>query len=179
MELMDRAKGVKESFHRRRSDAKLEAVGTANAVLRGENRALREALEREHSALEKLEGAIGRRRPHRVRRLLTLGVTAGGAYIVGTKAATGGYDQLRDRFFAKKSPWDEADIREDAATAVVETGARMSRATERAGDSIKRTATHAGEVAQEEANRASESLTEGAARAGRKIAGRPEAERTL
>jgi hypothetical protein len=173
MQLMDRTPSdVRDSLRRRRLDAKVRSAEVGSEALRSENRVLREQLMREHSALEM--ALTPRRKPHRIRRLATLGVAAAGAYVAGTKAGRERYDQLRT-WISRKAPdldLDEPDaIRQEAAAAVADAGARMGRNAERVGESMRQSAFRAGEAAKETAERAGEALGEGASQTARKMAG--------
>jgi hypothetical protein len=172
MQLMDRTPSdVRDSLRRRRLEAKARGAEAGNEVLRSENRVLREQLMREHTALEM--ALTPRKKSHRIRRVATLGVAAAGAYVAGTKAGRERYDQLRSWLSRRDFPnVDEADaIREEAAAAVADAGARLERNAERVGESMKQSAYRAGETAKEIGERTGETLSEAASQAARKLAG--------
>jgi len=172
MQLMDRTPSdVRDSLRRRRLEAKARGAEAGNEALRSDNHVLREQLMREHEALEM--ALTPHKKTHRIRRLATLGVAAGGAYIAGTKAGRERYEQLRSWFSRQDLPnaYEPDAIREDAAAAIADAGAKMERNAQRMGDSIKHSAYRAGDAAREIADRTGETMSEASSQTARKLAG--------
>ena len=174
MDVMEQAGNVRASVRRRRRDHRADRAEATNEALRTENRVLRDQLARERSALEMALAASGPRKPRRIRRLLPLVIAAGGAYVAGTKAGRERYDQMRAWLSGRRDTMlaGQPDaLREEAAGALVETGAAMERTADRVGDTLKQKAEKAGDLANDAAQKTGDAVAEGTARAGRKIVG--------
>ena len=101
VEIIDRAVSARDALDRKRLEHKLEDVRHENERLSVENRTLHEETRREQGQLERIMDALesisanGSKRPHRIRRTLTLMVAAGGAYVIGARAGRDRFDQIK------------------------------------------------------------------------------------
>ena len=174
MDVIEKVGETRTSLRRRRQALRVERTEAANEALRTENRVLRDQLARERSRLEMTLGASNRPKRRRFRRIFALAITAGGAYLVGTKTGRERSKKLRAWLSAKREIL-QADgpraPREEAAGALVETGAAVERAADRVGDSLKETAEKAGDLANEAAQKTGDAVAESTARVGRRIVG--------
>jgi hypothetical protein len=127
MEIRDRMGSIADQVRVHRLESKYEDADREVLRLRAENDALREAI----------DGA--RPKKHRIRRLATLAVAAGGAYVVGAKAGRERYEQLRQKWMSMRGA--TTDGFETASGAV-------SRATETATGAVAKAADSAEHGAQ-------------------------------
>ncbi len=102
MEIKDRAISARDAMNRKRLERRLEEVRQDNARLSLENEALHEETRREQGELERLLDALervsanGTKKPHRIRRTVTLVIAAGGAYVMGAKAGRERFDKIKE-----------------------------------------------------------------------------------
>lgn len=124
MDLMDRASNARQTLQRTRLEDKMQDATRESERLRMENEALRETARRDRNEADRLldviehAGALtaaGRR--HRVRGALFLGAVAAGAYVMGTKAGRGRYEQLAAWWRKTRSTGARrlADVRDELA----------------------------------------------------------------
>jgi hypothetical protein len=102
MEVMDRAAALKDEFKARRLESRADHAEQEIDRLRMENRTLKEEVDRDKDRIDQLlEGLQDVISPggskHRVRRLMTLSVAAGGAYVMGAKAGRERYQQIMEK----------------------------------------------------------------------------------
>jgi hypothetical protein len=86
MEIRDRMGSIADQVRVHRLESKYDDADREVLRLRAENDALREAID------------STRPKKHRIRRLTTLAVAAGGAYVIGAKAGRERYEQLREKW---------------------------------------------------------------------------------
>ena len=108
---------IKDRAKNRMNESRLDKASTDNERLRAENQVLRGELDRAGKdrrrfldALERAQATPRQPKKHRVRRVMTLALAAGGAYVAGTKAGRERYEQIR-------SWWDRARERGREGTA--------------------------------------------------------------
>jgi len=127
MDIVGKVEDARDDLRLKRLKGKLEDATVQGQLLREENRLLHEELSRQAS-----------QKPHTVRRLLSLTVAAGCAYVVGARAGRERYEQVRgwarrvaDRGMGADPPSDKA------ARAVTEAGTAVADATSEIGDAGK------------------------------------------
>lgn len=93
---------IKDRAKNRMNESRLDKASTDNERLRAENQVLRGELDRAGKdrrrfldALERVQATPRQPKKHRVRRVMTLALAAGGAYVAGTKAGRERYEQIR------------------------------------------------------------------------------------
>lgn len=138
MEITDRMSKMGEQLHQRRLEGKLEDAEQEKQRLEVEARMLRDERQEDRSDFSKLLSALedshspASPRRHLVRRVMTLTIAAGGAYVLGAKAGRERYEQIRGR-------WDRwmhagrataADIRGRADDAVEDAKVVTDRAAD-------------------------------------------------
>jgi hypothetical protein len=110
MEIKDRMGSIADQVRVHRLESKYEGADREVLRLRAENDALREAI----------DGT--RPKKHRLRRLTTLAVAAGGAYVLGTKAGRERYEQLRQKWSSMRgATTDGFETASSAVTRVADT----------------------------------------------------------
>lgn len=174
MDLKDRATVLTETARHRLAERHTEHLERENDRLKMENAALRGQTEREQDKIEKILGSLeaGTSGPkkHRIRRLMTLSVAAGGAYMMGAKAGRERYEQIKTWWAERRNggvdrvnEWSE-DVTSRASDAVqgasqlaaekvVETGDAVARkvdqATTRAAGTVEQAGTKASKAVQD------------------------------
>ncbi len=138
MEITERVSKLGEDLHNRRIEGKLEAAQQQNDRLKNETKILRDGLSEDRSEVSRLLAALeasnasssGSR--HRLRRLMSLSVVAGTAYVLGAKAGRERYEQLRSRWdgWFQKGRSTASDLRGRAGDVVED----AKVATERVSD---------------------------------------------
>ena len=111
-------------------------------------------------------------KPHRIRMFLLMAITAGGAYVAGTKAGRERYKEMKAWLPGgnKEKLADQTQaLREETAAALVETGAAVERRADRLGEALNEKAETAGGLAKGATKKTGEAVASTTAKAGRKI----------
>lgn len=148
MDLRDRASALTESAKHRMAEKHTESLERENDRLKVENSALRGQSDLERDRMERildsLDDATTGPKKHRLRRLMTLSVAAGGAYVMGAKAGRERYDQLRTWWAERRTngvdrmnEWGD-DVTAKAGGAVQEASQRAAGKVVETGDAIAR-----------------------------------------
>jgi hypothetical protein len=148
MDLKDRASALTESAKHRLAEKHAESLERENDRLKIENSALRGQSDRDRERMERildsLDDATASPKKHRFRRLMTLSVAAGGAYVVGAKAGRERYDQIRAWWAERRTngvdrmnEWGE-DVTSRAGGAVKGASQRAAGKVAETGDAIAR-----------------------------------------
>jgi G3E family GTPase len=168
MDLKDRASVITDSAKHRLAERHTDHLERENDRLKVENATLRSQTEREADQIERLldslESSNSGPKKHRLRRLMTLTVAAGGAYVMGAKAGRERYEQIKNWWAERRSngmgrvnEWGEdvgarasdavQDVSHRAAEKVAETGDAVARkvdqASTKAATSVEQTGTKA------------------------------------
>jgi G3E family GTPase len=148
MDLKDRATVLTESAKHRLAERHAEHLERENDRLKVENATLRTQTDREDEKIEKILDSLrsttaGPKR-HRIRRLATLSIAAGGAYMMGAKAGRERYEQIK-RWWAERrngvshmNEWGE-DVTARASDAVQSASQRAADKVVETGDAVART----------------------------------------
>jgi prefoldin subunit 5 len=123
MEIKDRVGSIADQVRVHRLESKYEGADREVLRLRAENDALRESMD------------TTRPRKHRIRRLTTLAVAAGGAYVLGAKAGRERYEQLRQKWSSMRGA--TTDGFETASSAVSKAADTATGAVAKAADSAE------------------------------------------
>jgi hypothetical protein len=139
-----------ETAKHRLAELHTEHLERENDRLKMENAALRGQTEREQDKIEKILDSLETTastspKKHRIRRLGTLSVAAGGAYVLGAKAGRERYEQIK-RWWAERrnggvermNEWGE-DVTSRASDAVQTASQRAADKVATTGDSVART----------------------------------------
>jgi ferritin-like metal-binding protein YciE len=174
MDLKERAGSITESAKQRLADRHAENLERENERLKVENSGLRDQTDRDRERMERildsLDDATASPKKHRIRRLMTLSVAAGSAYVLGAKAGRERYDQLkswwserRNQGVDRMNEWGE-DVTaraggtvqaasQKAADKVVQTGDAISRkvdqTTAKAAGTVEETGTTASKAVED------------------------------
>jgi G3E family GTPase len=146
--LKDRASAITETAKHRLAERHAESLERENERLKVENSALREQTDLEQERLERildsLEDVSAKPKKHRIRRLMTLSVAAGGAYVMGAKAGRERYEQIktwwaerRTQGVGRMNEWGE-DVTSRAGEAVQGASQRAAERVAETGDTIAR-----------------------------------------
>lgn len=156
MNIMEKTDDVRDAVRRTRLEAKLERTKSALDDLNDQNSKLQDQLDRERTVVRQVTDAAREPKPHRVRRVFTLMVAAGGAYVAGSAAGRERYEQIRGWFSRRADEgWGSpAVIRDRAAATIDEAGTKAERASDRAGSAVKDAAMKAGDAAKDAAAKA-------------------------
>jgi hypothetical protein len=148
MDLKDRATVLTETAKHRLAERHMEHLERENDRLKVENATLRGQTDREEEKIEKildsLESTTSGPKKHRIRRLMTLTVAAGGAYVMGAKAGRERYEQIK-RWYAERrndgvgrvNEWGE-DMTTRASDAVQGASQRAAEKVVETGDAVAR-----------------------------------------
>jgi ferritin-like metal-binding protein YciE len=148
MDLKDRASVLTETAKHRLAERHTDQLERENDRLKLENAALRGQTDREQEKIDKildsLESSTSGPKKHRIRRLMTLSVAAGGAYVMGAKAGRERYEQLK-RWWAERrnggmdrvNEWGE-DVTARASDAVQGASQRAAEKVVETGDAVAR-----------------------------------------
>lgn len=127
MEIKDRAISARDSLARRRLEHKLESAREDKAELSIENKELEDRSRHDRDEIDRildtLQRVSAKGKTHRVRRLTTLAIAAGGAYVLGAKAGRERFDQINSWWHRIRGdqmrPMDEvlSDVRESVENA--------------------------------------------------------------
>ena len=163
LDLKDRASSITESAKQRLAERHAESLERENERLKMENSTLREQSDLERERLERILGSLedvaAKPKKHRIRRLMTLSVAAGGAYMMGAKAGRERYEQIktwwaerRNDGVGRMNEWGE-DVTSRAGEAVQGASQKAAERVAETGDTIARkvdqaTAKAAGTVEQ-------------------------------
>ncbi len=154
LDLKDRATALTESAKQRLAERHAEALERENDRLKVENSSLREQTDQDRDRIERildsLDDVTTAPKRHRLRRLMTLSIAAGGAYVMGAKAGRERYEQIRNWWADRRTQgidrmneWGEdvtsraggamQGVTQKAAGTVEETGTKAAKAVEDAG----------------------------------------------
>jgi hypothetical protein len=147
MDLKDRASVLTETAKHRLAERHTEHLERENDRLKVENATLRTQTDREDEKIEKildsLESTTAGPKKHRIRRLVTLSVAAGGVYLMGAKAGRERYDQIkgwwaeRRNGMGRMNEWGE-DVSARASDAVQDVSHRAAEKVAETGDAVAR-----------------------------------------
>lgn len=148
MDLRERASTLTENAKHRLAEKHTESLERENDHLKVENSTLRGESDRDRDRMERildsLEADSSKPKKHRIRRLATLSMAAGGAYIMGAKAGRERYDQLRTWWSERRTngvdrmnEWGE-DVTSRAGDAVAGASQRAAGKVAETGDAIAR-----------------------------------------
>ena len=148
IDLKDRASALTESAKQRLAERHAESLERENERLKMENSTLREQTDRDRDRMERildsLDDVTAGPKKHRIRRLMTLSVAAGGAFVMGAKAGRERYEQLRTWWAERRNQgvdrmngWGE-DVTARAGGAVQEASATAADRVSETGDAIAR-----------------------------------------
>jgi hypothetical protein len=148
MDLKDRASVLTDSAKQRLAERHTDHLERENDRLKVENATLRSQTEREADKIEKLldslESANSGPTTHRLRRLMTLTVAAGGAYMMGAKAGRERYEQIklwwaerRSNGMGRMNEWGE-DVGARTSDAVQGASHRAAEKVAETGDAVAR-----------------------------------------
>ncbi|MEO8293280.1 MAG: hypothetical protein ABI635_09075 [Actinomycetota bacterium] len=148
MDLRDRANAITESAKQRLAEKHADSLERENDRLKVENSTLRGQSDSERDRMERilnsLESDSSAPKKHRLRRLATLSVAAGGAYVMGAKAGKERYDQIRTWWADRRTTsvdrmnvWGE-DVTSRAGEAVAGASQRAAGKVAETGDAIAR-----------------------------------------
>jgi hypothetical protein len=149
MDLRDRASSISESAKHRLAERHAESLERENERLKVENSTLRDQTGRDRDRMERildtLDDAVATPKKHRIRRLMTLSVAAGGAYVLGAKAGRERYEQIktwwaerRNQGVDRMNEWGE-DVTSRAGETVQAASQRAAGKVSQTGDAISRT----------------------------------------
>jgi hypothetical protein len=154
LDLKDRATALTESAKQRLAERHAEALERENDRLKVENSSLREQTDQDRDRIERILDSLDEvttaPKRHRLRRLMTLSIAAGGAYVMGAKAGRERYEQIRNWWADRRTQgidrmneWGEdvtsraggamQGVTQKAAGTVEETGTKAAKAVEDAG----------------------------------------------
>jgi hypothetical protein len=154
LDLKDRATALTESAKQRLAERHAEALERENDRLKVENSSLREQTDQDRDRIDRildsLDDVTTAPKRHRLRRLMTLSIAAGGAYVMGAKAGRERYEQIRNWWADRRTQgidrmneWGEdvtsraggamQGVTQKAAGTVEETGTKAAKAVEDAG----------------------------------------------
>ncbi len=174
MDLKERASSITDSAKQRLAERHAESLERENERLKVENSGLRDQTDRDRERMERILGSLddatATPKKHRIRRLMTLSVAAGSAYVLGAKAGRERYDQLkgwwaerRNQGVDRMNEWGE-DVTaraggtvqaasQKAADKVVQTGDAISRkvdqTTAKAAGTVEETGTKASKAVED------------------------------
>lgn len=174
MDLKERASSITDSAKQRLAERHAESLERENERLKVENSGLRDQTDRDRERMERILGSLddatATPKKHRIRRLMTLSVAAGSAYVLGAKAGRERYDQLkgwwaerRNKGVDRMNEWGE-DVTaraggtvqaasQKAADKVVQTGDAISRkvdqTTAKAAGTVEETGTKASKAVED------------------------------
>jgi len=174
MDLKERASSITDSAKQRLAERHAENLERENERLKVENSGLRDQTDRDRERMERildsLDDATASPKKHRIRRLMTLSVAAGSAYVLGAKAGRERYDHLkswwserRNQGVDRMNEWGE-DVTaraggtvqaasQKAADKVVQTGDAISRkvdqTTAKAAGTVEETGTKASKAVED------------------------------
>jgi hypothetical protein len=143
MDLRGRTVAFAESVKNRRIEERNDRMERDIERLRVENQTLKEEIDRDRDRLSKVLGSLesttakAGSKPHRIRRLITLTATAGGAYVVGTRAGRERYEQIRQWWSQMQDRSPLSDAREAGQEWVDRAGSAVEDAGARASDAIQ------------------------------------------
>jgi FtsZ-binding cell division protein ZapB len=148
MDLKDRASALTESAKHRMAEKHAESLERENDRLKVEVSALRDQSDRDADRMERildsLDEATTTPKKHRLRRLMTLSMAAGSAYVLGAKAGRERYDQLRSWWSERRTTgvdrmneWGE-DATARAGGVVQDASQRAAGKVAETGDAIAR-----------------------------------------
>lgn len=148
MEITERMSNMRDQLHQRRLEGKRDDAEQENQRLKIESRMLRDELEEDRSELSKLLSALEDGRlsaspsRHRLRRLMSLTLAAGGAYLLGARAGRERYEEIRARCndWMRTGRSTAANVRSRADGAVEEakvTTERVADATAVVGETAR------------------------------------------
>lgn len=148
MDLKERASALTESAKHRLAEKHTESLERENDRLKVENSTLRGESDRDRDRIERildsLEADSSSPKKHRLRRLATLSMAAGGAYVMGAKAGRERYDQLRTWWSERRTngvdrmnDWGE-DVTSRTGGAVAGASQRAAGKVAETGDAIAR-----------------------------------------
>jgi hypothetical protein len=148
MDLKDRASSITDSAKQRLAERHAESLERENERLKVENTSLRDQTDRDRERMERildsLDDATASPKKHRVRRLMTLSVAAGSAYVLGAKAGRERYDQIRTWWAERRNQgvdrmneWGE-DVTARAGDTVQSASQRAAEKVSQTGDAISR-----------------------------------------
>jgi hypothetical protein len=148
LDLKDRASALTESAKQRLAERHAESLERENERLKVENSALREQTDRERERMERvldsLDEVTTSPKKHRIRRLMTLTVAAGSAYVIGAKAGRERYEQIRNWWADRRNQgidrmneWGE-DVTSRAGDAVQGASQKAAGRVAETGDTISR-----------------------------------------
>jgi FtsZ-binding cell division protein ZapB len=148
MDLKDRASALTESAKHRMAEKHAESLERENDRLKVEVSALRDQSDRDADRMERildsLDEATTTPKKHRIRRLMTLSMAAGSAYVLGAKAGRERYDQLRTWWSERRTngvdrmnEWGE-DVTARAGGVVQDASQRAAGKVAETGDAIAR-----------------------------------------
>ena len=148
IDLKDRASALTDSAKQRLAERHAESLERENERLKMENSTLREQTDRDRDRMERILGSLDDAtsgpKKHRIRRLVTLSVAAGGAYVMGAKAGRERYEQLRTWWAERRNRgvdavngWGE-DVTARAGSKVQEASRTAADRVEETGDTIAR-----------------------------------------
>jgi hypothetical protein len=126
LDVKERVGSIADTVRTHRLESKVEDADREVLRLRTENDALRATIDET------------RPKKHRVRRLMTLGIAAGGAYMLGAKAGRERYEQLRDKWRSMRGT--ATDSWESASTAVTSTVEKAADLTEHGAKKVQQVA---------------------------------------
>ena len=158
MNLKDRASVITETAKHRLAERHAESLERENERLKVENSTLRGQSAQDRDRMERLLDSLDdvvtpKPKRHRIRRLMTLTVAAGGAYMMGAKAG-------RERFDQIKNWW--ADRRTQGVDRVNEWGEDV---TSRAGETVQSATQRAAERVSGTGNTVANKVDQAAAKA--------------
>ena len=142
IDLKDRASAITESAKHRLAERHAESIERENERLKAENATLRDQTDTDRDRMERLldslDDVTAKPRKHRIRRLMTLSVAAGGAYVMGAKAGRERYEQIktwwaerRNQGVGRMNEWGE-----DATSRASDT---VQTASQRAAEKVSQT----------------------------------------
>jgi hypothetical protein len=146
MNLRDKAGVITESAKHRLAERHAESLERENQRLKVENSTLRDQSDQDRDRMERLldslEDVTAKPKKHRLRRLMTLTVAAGGAYMMGAKAGRERYEQMkgwwadrRTRGVDRVNEWGE-DVTSRAGDAVQSATQKAAERVSGTGDSV-------------------------------------------
>jgi len=172
MDLKDRASSITDSAKQRLAERHAESLERENERLKVENTSLRDQTDRDRDRMERildsLDDATASPKKHRIRRLMTLSVAAGSAYVLGAKAGRERYDQIRTWWAERRNQgvdrmneWGE-DVTARAGDTVQAASQRAAEKVSQTGDAISakvdRTTARAAGTVEETGTKASKAV---------------------
>ena len=148
IDLKDRASAITESAKHRLAERHAEHLERENDRLKVENSTLRDQSDSDRDRMERLLDSLdevtAKPKKHRIRRLMTLGVAAGGAYVMGAKAGRERYDQIRTWWADRRNQgvdrmneWGE-DVTSRASDTVQTASQRAAERVSQTGGTVAR-----------------------------------------